>query len=231
MGAFSTITRIVMSEEYFYHYTNQDSAKAIFLAGEILPSLQVNGDAVHGDGVYLTTLDPRLGKETVGKNNWDGLIRNQDDKMECYFEIMMPSNMVRRARARRDIQVHEGELILADYKWSLRWWDGELMATQHYMVRSEGEAAVAQSYYMGRYTLCTYIVMIDDTPVYEHDQGKRYLYRSKFGSWSMSPVAGDDFVNLYQKSLNASSPQKTIPWQYSEDGWQEDETLRVYPCY
>ena len=81
-----------MSEEYLFHYTNKENAKRIFLAGRIKPSLQTNGDAVHGNGVYRTTLDPKLGKETVGKNNWDGVARNQDDKMECYFEILVPSN-------------------------------------------------------------------------------------------------------------------------------------------
>ena len=123
-----------MSEEYFYHYTSFRGAKDIFLSGEILPSLRANGDAIHGDGVYLTTLDPKLGKYTVGRNNWDGVARNQDDKMECYFEILMPSTMVRRARERRDIQVHDGVLVLANYKWSLKNWEGDLLATQHYMV-------------------------------------------------------------------------------------------------
>ena len=45
-----------MTEEYFYHYTTQKAAKDIFLSGKILPSLAANGDAAHGDGVYLTTL-------------------------------------------------------------------------------------------------------------------------------------------------------------------------------
>ena len=52
-----------MSEEYFYHYTNHASAIVIFLAGKIEQSLRSNGDAVHGDVVYLTTLDHKYGKE------------------------------------------------------------------------------------------------------------------------------------------------------------------------
>ena len=87
-----------MTEEFFYHYTTAAGAKAIFLSGKILPSLKANGDAVHGDGVYLTTLDPGLGKEIVGKNNWDGVVRSQDYKLECYFEIILPSSMVKRAK-------------------------------------------------------------------------------------------------------------------------------------
>eukprot|EP00092_Neocalanus_flemingeri_P064366 GFUD01078107.1.p2 GENE.GFUD01078107.1~~GFUD01078107.1.p2 ORF type:complete len:156 (-),score=23.60 GFUD01078107.1:220-687(-) len=80
-----------MSEEFFYHYTTMAGAQAIFLSGKLCPSLAVNGTAVHGDGVYLTMLDPRLGREQVGRNNWDGITRRQDQKMESYFEILLPS--------------------------------------------------------------------------------------------------------------------------------------------
>jgi hypothetical protein len=220
-----------MTEEYFYHYTNSKSSKAIFLAGKIQPSLKVNGDAVHGDGVYLTTLDPRLGKETVGGNNWDGAARRQDGKMESYFEILMPSNMVKRAKAKRDIQVHDGELRLADYKWNLRNWDGDLLATQYFMVRSEGEAAMKHNLSMGRYTLCTYIVTHDDNPVYKHDDSNRFLYSDKSGYWCISTVAGNDVPNLIQYSKNSPSPHKTKPWQFYDKEWKFDETLRVYACY
>ena len=73
-----------------------------------MPSLSVNGDAVHGDGVYLTTVDPSLGKETVGKNNWDGSSNASTQKMERYFELRIPRDKVRRARDKRDIQVSKG---------------------------------------------------------------------------------------------------------------------------
>ena len=67
-----------MTEEFFYHYTTIQAAKVILLSGEILPSLAARGDAAHGDGVYLTTLEPRLGRETVKNNNWDGLASSKD---------------------------------------------------------------------------------------------------------------------------------------------------------
>ena len=94
-----------MSYEYFFHYTTEVGARRIVLSGKIEPSLQANGDAIHGDGVYLTTVDPHLGRETVSNNNWDGAARVSDDKMERYFEIRMPSDEVRRAKDERDIQV------------------------------------------------------------------------------------------------------------------------------
>ena len=223
-----------MSEEYFYHYTNHASAIAIFLAGKIEQSLRSNGDAVHGDGVYLTTLDPKLGKEVVGKNNWDGVTRTPEDKMECYFEILMPSSKVRRAKEKRDIQIHTGELVLSQYKWSLKNWSGDLMATQHFMVRSEGEAAVKQSSTMGRYTLCTNILTHGDTPVYKHDEREMYLYSNEDGDWSVSNVAGHGSSYLFQLSQNYPSPHKTITWKYFVEkvgGFEDDETLKVYPCY
>ena len=142
-----------MTEEYFYHYTDSAGARAIFLSGKIRPSLKGNGDAAHGDRVYLTTLDTRLRREAVLNNNWDGVAGHQGKNIDCYFEILMPSDKVKRAKEKRDIQVHSGELKLADYKWSLKNWEGDLLATQHFMISSEGQAAVKQCSSMGRYTL------------------------------------------------------------------------------
>ena len=224
-----------MSEQYFYHYTNLENSKDIFLEGKILPSLKSHGDAVHGDGVYLTTLDPKLGKDTVGKNNWDGVARAPDDKMESYFEILMPSDNIRRAKVRRDIHVFNGELVLSDYKWSLKTWSGDLLATQHYMVRSHGKAAVVQGPTMGtmgRYTLCSYIVTCGDKPVYKHDQREMFLFYQKAG-WSVGDVVGLNRICLLQKSPDSPSPHKTIPWQFAshDKRFHVDETLMVHPCY
>ena len=108
-----------MTEEYFYHYTSEDAAKDICLEGKILPSFLGSGDAAYGNGVYLTTLEPRLGKETVKKNNWNGSDRGINKKVDAYFEILMSSSNVRRVKDKRDIQVPNGVLKLADYKWSL----------------------------------------------------------------------------------------------------------------
>ena len=222
-----------MSEEYFYHYTNLSSARRIFIEGKILPSQKTKGDAVHGDGVYLTTLDPKLGKEAVWKNNWDGVSRTVNEKMECYFEILLPSTAVRRAKERRDIQVFPGELPLSEYNWSLKKWSGELLATEHFMIRSEGEAAKKQPFCLGRYTLCRYIIMQDGTPVYKHDKNQIFLYRNSEGKkWFVGPVAGHTATILAQTSEDSSSPSKTVQWMYATpDGLKADETLRVNPVY
>merc|ERR1719186_84513 len=111
--------------------------------------------------------------------------------MECYFEILMPSSKVKRAKEKRDIQVCAGELCLDEYKWSLKNWEGELLATQYFMISSEGEASKIRYTSMGRYTLCKNIVMYDGHPVYKHDGQDEYLYRDKVGNWLVGPVAGE----------------------------------------
>ena len=222
-----------MAEEYFYHYTSKRCALEIYLSGKILSSLPGKGGAIHGPGVYLTTLDPKLGKKIVGKNNWDGVAASQADKMECYFEILIPTSRVRRARDMRDIEVYPGELILSKYKWSLKSWRGDLLATQFFMISSEGEAARYHSATMGRYTLCNYVVTQDNIPVYKHDHNQRFLFRYK-GCWVVGNVIGLDQGIIQQLSNKSTSPDKTIPWQYydvKEDKLSVDETLRVYPCY
>ena len=221
-----------MSEEFFYHYTNTRNATPIILSGKILP----NGDAVHGEGVYLTTFDPGLGRQTVVNNNWDGLAtaRRKNYKMNSYFEILMPSSKVRRAKEKRDIQVHTGELLLADYKWSLKNWQGELLATQHFMISSEGKAAEDHPESMGRYTLMRSMVTNGHHPVYKHDDEEGYIFMNADGLWGASDVAGFEECFLRQNSDFSPSPCKTIPWEFWDDnfnGWEGDVSLRVYPCF
>ncbi len=42
----------------YWHYTDDEGAKKIVESGKILPSIQNRGDAILGDGVYLTTKGP-----------------------------------------------------------------------------------------------------------------------------------------------------------------------------
>ena len=186
--------------------------------------------------MYLTTLDPGMGREIVKENNWDGLAGIMDAKMDAYFEFLMPSSEVSRVKDKRDIQIFPGSLQLADYKWSLRNWDGELLATQHFMVSSQGRAVKVHSYVMGRYTLVKNMVMFGGIPVYKQDVGDAYLYRDEGGSWCVGDVAGDTMCYLRQPTEMEvfPSPHKTNAWIFKiENGelWDEDVTLRVYPCY
>ena len=147
----------------------------------------------------------------------------------------MPSSKVRRAKDKRDIQVHSGALQLADYKWSLKNWDGQLLATQFYMISSQGGAGKYHPRKMGRYTLMKTIVLSEYSPVYEHDDREVYLYKGDNGEWSVGEIVGDDRCFLSQSSGDSPSPLKTVTWEYSHSdsgrGWKEDVTLKVYPSY
>ena len=62
-----------MAEEFFYQYTSKKATKLIIFKGNIFPSLEAIRDAIFGEGVYLTTLEPGHEKETIKNNNWDGV--------------------------------------------------------------------------------------------------------------------------------------------------------------
>ena len=152
------------------------AATQIVLDGKIRPSLASGGDAIHGDGVYLTTLEPKYGLPTIMNNNWDGVAVNRA-KVEAYFEFWLPSSAIIRAKEKRNIQVYKGTLKLSDYKWNLKSFEtGDLLATQYFMISSEGEAMKEYSDIMGRYTLSQKIVMncppLDNFPVYKKDGAK-----------------------------------------------------------
>jgi len=227
----SAVPVVTMTEEFFYHYTDAQSAQEIFLSGTIEPSAISRGNAVHGTGVYLTTLDTSHGREVIANNNWGGVVtgqRDQVERTECYFEILLPSN------EGRDIQIYNGELVLENYKWNLRSWDGELLATQYFMVRSEGGAAQKYSYLMGRYTICENIVTHDDNPVYkkEGEHVDVFLYTDYNGDWRVGTVVGTTRCNLQQSSDFSPSPNRTKMWQYAANGrFIDDPTLKVYACY
>ena len=213
-----------MAVEYFFHYTSVDAATQIVLEGEIRPSLAADGDAVHGDGVYLTTLEPKYGLPTIMNNDWDGAAVNRA-KVEIYFEFLLPSSEIIRAKEKRNIQVYEGTLNISDYKWNLKRFDtGDLLATQFFMISSEGGAMEEHSEMMGRYTLSQNIVMncppLDNVPVYKKDGGKFYLYLNSCGDWLVSDVVG--YRAGYRKQANsgepAPSPLQNLPWQYCSNG-------------
>ena len=55
-----------------YHYTDTTSAKKILGSGVLKPSLREKGDALHGDGVYFTSLPQTTGYKELHENNYDG---------------------------------------------------------------------------------------------------------------------------------------------------------------
>ena len=229
-----------MTEVYVYHYTTQAAARSIVRAGKILPSVAAAGDVAHGEGVYLTTLDPRQGETTIKNNNWDGAAAGAEKKIEVYFEILMPYNKVTMANDKRVILVHKGPLKLIDYKWNLKNWEGDLLITQYFMITSDGKAKETHGDCMGRYKLVKDIVMIhrkeERTPVFKKDKD-HILYLGSTGAWCVSNTVGEKGCFLFQKKEGVGFsvlPSKTLPWRYSDKtgSWMDDDnTLKAFPCY
>lgn len=55
--------------------------KKILESKTILQSEKKNGDAVVGDGTYLTKLGPSHSMQKIAKNNYDGTTANYQDKV------------------------------------------------------------------------------------------------------------------------------------------------------
>ncbi|GIQ89948.1 hypothetical protein KIPB_012569 [Kipferlia bialata] len=71
------------STRMLYHYTTTDAALEIMESGTINPSTDTVGDAAYGVGVYTTGLPPTTEADTLITNNWDGLSRDMESRVEA----------------------------------------------------------------------------------------------------------------------------------------------------
>lgn len=55
-----------------FHHTSKAGACAIMKSGRIKPSDNRKGDARFGKGTYVTKLGPKISKDKIAKNNYDG---------------------------------------------------------------------------------------------------------------------------------------------------------------
>merc|ERR1712142_656954 len=110
------------------------------------------------------------------------------------------------------------------------------------MITSSGKAKENHPDLMGRYTLVkdtvvTRIVGDEDkvTNVYKNDYGDRFLFQYINGQWCVGDTVGLKMCGLFQPNGGefSYSPSKTLPWLYcvNETWMDNDNTLRVYPCY
>jgi hypothetical protein len=75
--------------QFLYHYTNQKDFNKI-LQEQILRKSPSGSNGRYGTGVYLTSLTPDKGRNTIKKNNLDGRshFRQYADKTEeCYLKF------------------------------------------------------------------------------------------------------------------------------------------------
>ena len=114
-----TLTMVIL-----YHYTDKAGYQAIQKTGKILMSSATGGDAIAGDGVYLTSLSPQnRSKMMISENNYDGAQmmfaerQEEDGKVDYWFEFNLPESAVRKYPAKRDIWLYPAQdLLFSDYR-------------------------------------------------------------------------------------------------------------------
>ena len=72
--------------ETFYHYTDEKGAKGITESGVIKQSKGERGDALFGDGTYLTRVPPTESKCDIVANNWDNDTQTNKGHVEDVVE-------------------------------------------------------------------------------------------------------------------------------------------------
>ena len=106
-----------------YHYTDASGHATIRRTKVIRCSRRGQQvDGIFGEGVYLTSLNPKdHDKEEIAKNNWNNGWNGNLDKTDYYFEIDIPPSdrNLRPVNSPdgRDVYVFEADLDLDDFDW------------------------------------------------------------------------------------------------------------------
>lgn len=110
-----------------YHYTDKQGKNAILQSRYIKMSDDRAGDAILGDGVYLTSMSPfDHSRESIVMNNW--LDPSKTAKTEYVFEVKVsPSNLQKNEAGDRDIYVFPLENLILSLlpEWVLYEWKSD----------------------------------------------------------------------------------------------------------
>ena len=230
----------------FYHYTDDEGAQRIIRTGRVLASLESDGDAAYGNGVYLTQLEPQTipfhpdqtSKIDIARNNWMNVSPEALKKTENYFVFDIPESDVKDTKAKnRNIFLFGdmNDLLLHKYPWWLKNYDSnKIIASYKYSVMSFGPAFNHCPHVMGDYVITEETV--NGRPVYQHDDDKGpklYLSMSTKGCWFVGPVgaAGKKVALAAQVNDNHSlGPDSNSQWIYGFKNTLngKDSTLNVY---
>lgn len=101
-----------------YHYTDANGLEGIAKNNVIRQSVGANknDDAVFGDGAYLTSKPPEIGKFAVAENNWDDSKRMTENaikqgKVDYYVEVTVDKDQVTKCvDGNRDVYKYDGDL-------------------------------------------------------------------------------------------------------------------------
>ena len=106
-----------------YHYTDVSGAAEIERTKVIRCSRRgQQRDGIFGEGVYLTSLNPRdHDKEEIAKNNWNEGWRGKLDKTDYYIEIEISPSDRDLSKVDsgdgRDVYIYKSDIHLDDFDW------------------------------------------------------------------------------------------------------------------
>merc|ERR1712037_136499 len=103
------------STRVYYHYTDEESAKAIKKDGNIRKSTDTKKDAVLGEGTYVTKMPPTKSTTTIAINNYDGAATRAiaDKKMDGVFAMKLKPDAAKSLKKMngRDVYCFPGKDI------------------------------------------------------------------------------------------------------------------------
>ena len=195
----------------------------------------------------MTTISALNGKDDDYENNWDGVssvtATKTKAKLECYFEIFLPSKEVDKCENSRDIWMYsEKNLVLNNYNWTCKTWDGVVIATENYEIRSKGPVNKHYVSSLGIFKLSKTIILCNPEnksyhPVYKKmgNGPDRHIYMDFVtGNWVVHSTVGFSRAFLTQESSSSRSPKAGVVWQFYDldtNTWEEDLTMSVKPVY
>ena len=104
-----------------YHYTSKKNADKIEEQEVIKASDPDGPDAKYGEGVYLTSYGPEMGKAFLNKNNWGGRVKIKK-KLEAYVRIEMDEDdpdLIVVSQGGRNIFLYTNDLDLEQYSYEV----------------------------------------------------------------------------------------------------------------
>ena len=106
--------------DIYYHYTTKSGAEAIKISKTILKSLLDGRDAILGEGVYFSTLDPKSHtKKEIAEDNWGNAGQYNIDigKMDMVIKVqdLRPVTPPKR----KGVVIYEDDVNLDEFEYTI----------------------------------------------------------------------------------------------------------------
>ena len=113
---------IIMAPWHLFHYTSEEREKIIRREGVIRRSWTSDRDAMFGEGVYLTQMNPdEFEKDEIAKNNWgpSGYKKSRrEGKADAHIRLEIPvndRNISKCPSGERNIFLYSGDMEIDKY--------------------------------------------------------------------------------------------------------------------